>query len=114
MDNLLIPLISALFLKAAVHWSHEQLMWHVGACSLAFGISTACQLKGYLKVNGAVAAWMVGYATLGLGGAAWFVPLVAFFMAVNWVGKLAEKAAAHRLPPGFERVEEKGSRRDYV
>jgi uncharacterized protein (TIGR00297 family) len=114
VDNLLIPLVSAAYLNAAIHWTPGLLYWHLGACLIAFGIATACQLKGYLMLNGAVAAWMVGYATLGFGGVAWFFPLLVFFMAINWVGKLAEKLAAHRLPPGFERIEEKGSRRDFV
>jgi uncharacterized protein (TIGR00297 family) len=56
----------------------------------------------------------VGYVTLGFGGVAFFGPLLGFFLAINWVGKLAERLAGHRLPKNFERVEEKGSKRDYL
>lgn len=114
IDNLLIPLASALYLDAALGWDRSTLTWHLGACAAALVIAWACHLKGYLKLNGAVAAWMVGYFTLGFGGVAFFAPLLAFFMAVNWVGKLAERIAGSRLPSGLERVEEKGSRRDYL
>jgi uncharacterized protein (TIGR00297 family) len=113
-DNLLIPVAGALYLRWAAGASEETLLWHVGAGLLSLAISTACHYRDYLKLNGAVAAWLVAYATLGFGGVAWFAPLLGFFLAINWVGKLAERLAADRLPRDFERVEEKGSRRDYL
>lgn len=114
LDNLLIPLACAFFLNAATLWTPAELLYQFEAAALVLCIATACQLRGYLRLNGAVAAWLVGYATLGAGGFAWFVPLLAFFLVVNWAGKLAHKFASHRLPPGFERVEQKGSKRDFM
>lgn len=114
LDNLLIPLVSAVYLRAALVWTPQELAAQLAAAGVAALISGLCLRKGYLNLSGGIAAWLVGYTTLGVGGAAWFVPLLAFFMAVNWVGKLAQRLAGHRLPPNFERIEEKGSRRDFM
>lgn len=117
-DNLLIPIVSAIFLREAVSWDAPTVSWHSAAACITLAIALACQLKGYLKLSGAVAAWLLAYVVLGFGGVAWFAPLLAFFLAINWAGKwaeqLAERIRGEGLPKDFERVEEKGSRRDYL
>ncbi len=117
-DNLLIPMISAVFLREAVSWEASTVYWHTAAACMTLAIALACQLKGYLRLNGAVAAWLLSYVVLGFGGVAWFAPLLAFFLSINWAGKwaerLAERIRGEGLPMDFERVEEKGSRRDYL
>lgn len=114
IDNALIPVLSALYLRAAVQWSGAQLWWHLIAAASCLAIAVMVQLRGYVRVSGAVAAWLVGYLVLGFGGFDWFAPLLAFFLAINWMGKLIERIFPGRLPQDFERIEEKGSKRDFV
>lgn len=76
---------------------------------LAAAISAAAFRARALSVDGALAAVVVGTVVLGVGGAAWAILLVAFFIASS---ALTRWRAAAKAAAGEEVV--KGGRRDAV
>jgi uncharacterized protein (TIGR00297 family) len=111
---LLAALVAGAYVRAALLWPPEALRQHLLAAGAAAAIAIVCRMRRYLKRDGAIAAWGVGYATWGFGGLAWFAPLLGFFLAVNWIGKLAVKVSGRRGLREEDHVEEKGSERDHV
>lgn len=109
-----VALAVGAYVVAALRWGPETLRHHLLAAAVATVISIVCRFRRYLTIDGAVAAWTIGYVTWGFGGLAWFAPLLAFFLAINWIGKLAARVSGRAAPREEERVEEKGSERDHV
>jgi uncharacterized protein (TIGR00297 family) len=79
----------------------------IGALALSAAFSALSYKLKLLNLSGAQAATILGTVILGLGGWAWILPLLAFFISSS----LLSKARKHR---SGEMEEAKGSRRDAV
>lgn len=85
---------------------------HLAAAGIVAVITGICYGRSMLDPSGGLAAWVVGYVALAFGGVSIFSALLGFFLAVNVVRRVASRTLSHRLPPGYEPVGAKGSRRD--
>jgi len=60
----------------------------VVAALLAGGVATSAAIMRMLTFSGALAAFVVGFCTFGLGGASFAVPLLAFFISSSILSQL--------------------------
>jgi uncharacterized protein (TIGR00297 family) len=61
------------------------------AALLAGGISASACIMRMLTVSGAIAAFAVGFVVFGLGGVAFAVPLLAFFLSSSILSQVGRK-----------------------
>jgi uncharacterized protein (TIGR00297 family) len=105
-DNLVIACVTA---AVVVTWveapaARERLMLAVAFCLIAAVLSV---LAGWLQRSGAVAAFLLGFVLLGLGGARWLVPALVFFVLASVLSKLGRRRKAEARA-----LADKGGRRD--
>ncbi len=83
----------------------------VGAMVVALGVAVAfgvaARVVGFLALDGALAAGLLAFGVLALGGWAWAVPAATFFVLSSLLSKLGRRRKA-----GAAALAEKGSTRD--
>lgn len=106
-DNLTLPLASAWLIFTAGTGNSAQ----VEQLVLGFLLSSAAAMLSYrlrfLSLSGSAGAFLLGFVVYGIGGWAWTLPILVFFIASSVISKLGQerKSSAHLI---FE----KGSVRD--
>jgi len=75
--------------------------------ALALAIGLVSLRARFLSVSGVIALGFVGFATFGLGGIAWAIPIFAFFLPSSVITRLG-KSRKQRL----SQLQQKGGRRD--
>ena len=105
-DNLWIVLATMTVLAALHHGAAtpETVLWGV-ALAGAFGV--AAWRARSLDTSGALAAGVLAWLVVAVGGAAWAVPIFGFFALSSALSRLGR-----RRKRGAEALAEKGSRRD--
>ena len=81
-DNLTVPLLSALALYLA-----NQNQFYLGE-ALALGVVVAAYAFRVLDPGGAIAAFLVGTIVFGIGGWAYSIPLLLFFVLSSLLSKI--------------------------
>ncbi len=107
LDNLFIPLIIAyiLFLLQMNQPLFLERLLLGGLFALLLAIFSI-KVK-FLTNGGATATFLLGTTIFGVGGVAWTVPMLTFFLLSSVLSKLGKKRKAQ-----FDLVFEKGSQRD--
>jgi hypothetical protein len=103
------PLLQTLLLLAAcfsVHFFNPAAQ-AAGSCALALAIAARGYRRSSLSASGALAAWVVGWATLGSSFRAG-VSLIAFFLVSSQLTRLGDDAKA------VDEDHKKGGQRDWV
>ncbi|HTX73544.1 MAG TPA: DUF92 domain-containing protein [Rectinemataceae bacterium] len=105
MDNLSVPVLSALFYRFGATSGGVAALFVVAAAGSVLASAMAWKMEA-LSREGAVAASCVGTAVITLGGFGAFALLMTFFVSATAVGRVARS----RVPPSG--IEAKGGRRD--
>jgi uncharacterized protein (TIGR00297 family) len=107
-DNLII--VAAVVLPLyVVHIHPEKLVMIVGALLLAAVFCGLAVGWHFLRMNGAVAAGLLGVTLLGFGGWKWAVPAIVFFLGSSIVSRVG-----HGRKQEARYYSSKGSKRDAV
>lgn len=107
LDNLFIP-ASIAYVLYVLEMNHTVQLGHflVGGL-LALLLAVFSVKVKFLNNSGAVATFLLGTTIFGIGGLAWTVPLLTFYLLSSVLSKLGKKRKAK-----FDLVFEKGSQRD--
>lgn len=104
-DNLAI-VVAVVTPLIALQGSPEQLGHLLSACSWAVGFGLVSLRLRFLDLSGALAAGLLAFAVVGLGGWDWALPGFAFFLLSSALSKVGRKRKLASVKG------EKGSRRD--
>ena len=105
-DNLAVVLAVVVPLTV-VDLAPEAVGLVAGSVGVAVGFTAAAYAVRFLSLDGALAAGGLAFSVLALGGWAWAVPAVTFFVLSSLLSKLGRRRKADA-----EALAEKGSRRD--
>ncbi|MBN2780737.1 MAG: DUF92 domain-containing protein [Candidatus Marinimicrobia bacterium] len=106
-DNLMVPIGAGIMLDALYHSAPDlqfQLMLWMGVTVL---IAWLAYKTRSLNLSGAMGAWLLGTVVFGIGGPAWMIPMVIFFVFSTALSKIGKK---HKKK--LETVFEKTGNRD--
>lgn len=107
LDNFFIPLALA-YILYVLEMNNTVLLEHFLLGGLfAFLLALFSIKVKFLNNSGATATFLLGTTIFGIGGMAWTVPLLTFYLLSSVLSKLGKKRKAK-----FDLVFEKGSQRD--
>lgn len=107
-DNLSVPILGASVTAFFVHASGAAAQQFLFGEALAAAIAVLSLRARFLDTSGAIATFMLGTIVFGLGGWAFSLPILAFFV----LSSLLSKFRARRKDAALEKFQ-KGSRRDF-
>ncbi|MBI1743659.1 DUF92 domain-containing protein [Candidatus Acetothermia bacterium] len=103
-DNLFIPFGTYFVLARLLPLKSSDLSWLVFILLALLGIGLLSYRQQRLTMSGAIGAFLVGYGVWTLGGFAWFLPILFFYMTYNLIEKFS-RADSERTPLEREHYE---------
>lgn len=103
-DNLFIPFGTYFVLARLLPLKSSDLSWLVFILLVLLGIGLLSYRQQRLTISGAIGAFLVGYGVWTLGGFAWFLPMLFFYMTYNLIEKFSS-ADSERTPLEREHYE---------
>lgn len=107
-DNVLIPVICGLILFFGLSAGGREIGLLLLGTAVAGGIARASTRARFLTPGGAAIAFLMGVCIFGMGGSAWTVPILIFFVVSSIISKVRKKDKAF-----LDDIVHKGSRRDH-
>lgn len=107
-DNLIIPLLSTIYLQVAMNWSQEFLLIQFFALSSAIAIGYVLYKKNSLDVSGAFAFQLIAFTTIVFGGVNLFLAMMLPYLVINKVDRLKSK---HK---SFKSITEHSGSRNFI
>lgn len=107
LDNFFIPVAIA-YVLYVLEMNHTVQLWNfIAGGLLALFLALFSVKVKFLNNSGATATFLLGTTIFGIGGIAWTVPMLTFYLLSSVLSKLGKKRKAK-----FDLVFEKGSQRD--